>query len=89
MKGKRMLRKIDELGRVVIPVEVRRALGIEEREPLEIHVSNDSIIITKFAKRCVLCSNTEGVSEFHDKGICATCRSELSGRSSGVGEAKG
>lgn len=49
MKSTGMVRKVDELGRVVIPIELRRSLGISEKDPLEIFVEEDKIVLTKYA----------------------------------------
>lgn len=55
MKATGIVRKVDELGRVVIPIELRRTLGIGEKDPLEIFVDGEEIILRKYEPCCVLC----------------------------------
>ena len=79
MKSTGIVRKVDELGRVVIPIELRRTLGINEKDALEIYVENDRIILKKYepANACVFCGNEEKISLFHGKNICTNCKQEL------------
>lgn len=48
MKSTGIVRKLDELGRITLPIELRRTLGVEERDPLEIFVDEDKIVLTKY-----------------------------------------
>jgi transcriptional pleiotropic regulator of transition state genes len=73
-----MVRKIDDLGRIVIPAETRRLFSIREGDELAISVDEDSIIIRKLEATCVFCGSTKDVSPFKGRGVCAVCRSELS-----------
>ncbi len=73
MKSTGIVRKVDELGRVVIPIELRRTLGIAVKDSLEIYVDGDKIILKKYEPACVFCSSEEGVSQFKGKNICKTC----------------
>jgi len=75
MKSTGIVRKLDNLGRVVIPMEIRRTMEIEERDGLEIFVENDRIILMKYkpSYECVFCGNPEDVSEFKGKSICKDC----------------
>ncbi|MGE5559073.1 MAG: AbrB/MazE/SpoVT family DNA-binding domain-containing protein [Bacillota bacterium] len=73
MKSTGMVRKVDELGRIVIPVEIRRTLGIDIKDPLEIYVDDGSIIAKKYEPACIFCGNAEGVKAFKGKNICAGC----------------
>ena len=79
MKSTGIVRKVDELGRVVIPIELRRTLGINEKDALEIYVENDRIILRKYepATACVFCGSEEKLSLFHSKNICTSCKHEL------------
>lgn len=77
MKSTGIVRKVDDLGRVVLPVELRRSLGIEERDPLEIYVQDDKIILRKSSAKCIFCGSEENVTNYKDKGICQSCRSNL------------
>ena len=73
-----VFRKVDQLGRIVLPVELRRNLDItEERDSLEVFVDNDKIILKKYAPSCVFCSNAGNVFSFKGKNICMECLDEL------------
>lgn len=77
MKSTGITRKVDDLGRVVLPVELRRTLGIGERDPLEIYVEEDKIILRKPSITCVFCGSEEHVTDFRGKGICRQCITSL------------
>ncbi|MCQ2418974.1 MAG: AbrB/MazE/SpoVT family DNA-binding domain-containing protein [Clostridia bacterium] len=77
MKGTGIIRKVDELGRIVLPIELRRTLEIGEKDALEILVDGQNIILRKFAPCCVFCGNTERLLDFKGKRICAACLKEL------------
>lgn len=72
-----MVRKIDDLGRVVIPAETRRLFNIHEGDELEIGVENGSIVLRKLQATCVFCGSTEDVGEFLGRGICSVCRGKV------------
>jgi transcriptional pleiotropic regulator of transition state genes len=73
MKSTGIVRKVDELGRVVIPIELRRTLQIEEKDALEIYVDGERIILKKYEPACIFCGNAEGIKVFKDKNICQEC----------------
>lgn len=73
MKATGMVRKVDELGRVVLPIELRRTMGIEEKDPVEIFVDGDRIILKKYEPACVFCGNASEVQHFHGKMVCSEC----------------
>ncbi len=77
MKATGIVRKVDELGRIVLPIELRRTLGIAEKDPLEIYVSGDTIVLKKYQNACIFCDGTHDVSNFKGKNICAKCLQEL------------
>jgi transcriptional pleiotropic regulator of transition state genes len=77
MKATGIVRKVDELGRVVIPKETRKVNGWNEFTPLEIYTEGDSIIMRKYQPACIFCDSTEEVTEFMGKKICSNCRKEL------------
>ncbi|NLG84999.1 MAG: AbrB/MazE/SpoVT family DNA-binding domain-containing protein [Firmicutes bacterium] len=77
MKSTGIVRKVDELGRVVIPIELRRTLQIEERDALEIYVDGEKIILKKYEPACIFCGNAEGVRSFKEKNICRECLEEM------------
>ena len=73
MKSTGIVRKVDELGRVVIPIELRNKLGIQERDPIEIYVDGTSIVLKKYQSSCIFCGNTKNLVEYKDKLICNKC----------------
>jgi len=77
MKSTGIVRKVDELGRIVLPIELRRTLDIGEKETLEIYVDEDQIILKKYAPACVFCGESHGVETFRGKNVCAACLREL------------
>ena len=81
MKTTGSIRNIDELGRLVLPKELRRHFGIEYDTAVEITSEDDKIVIRKFNPRCVFCNGTgEGAPlvEFNGKKVCAECRAKIS-----------
>lgn len=70
-------RKIDDLGRIVIPAETRKLFNIREGDHLFISVEGGSIVIRKMTDTCTFCGTDVKVKQFRDKGICASCRSQL------------
>ena len=79
MKSTGIVRHIDELGRVVVPKEIRKKLGIENTDPVEIYVDGDKIILTKYHPVCHFCGSIEELTEFKGKKVCSACVSELRG----------
>lgn len=73
-----VIRKIDDLGRIVVPAETRRLFDIREGDELAITVEGDAIVIRKLVASCVFCGTREEVASFRGRGVCATCRRELS-----------
>jgi transcriptional pleiotropic regulator of transition state genes len=72
-----MVRKIDDLGRIVLPAETRRLFNIHEGDQLEISVENGAIALRKLEATCVFCGSTEDVGEFLGRGICGVCRGKV------------
>ena len=72
-----IVRKIDDLGRIVVPAETRRLFNIHEGDQLAITVEGDAIVIRKLEASCVFCDTTEQVKPFKGRGVCVTCRREL------------
>jgi transcriptional pleiotropic regulator of transition state genes len=79
MKSTGMVRKVDELGRIVIPIELRRTLNIGEKDGLEIFVEGDTIILKKYEPACVFCGQAKNVRNLKGKNVCPKCISEISG----------
>ncbi len=77
MKATGILRKIDGLGRIVIPMEIRNKLEIAENDPLEIHVEGSSIVLRKYEPDCTFCGSSRNVIEYKGKNVCEKCISEL------------
>lgn len=79
MKSTGIVRKVDELGRVVLPIELRNTLTIAPRDAVEIYTEGDSIVLRKYEPACTFCGSSESITEFHGKNICANCMDELKG----------
>lgn len=77
MKSTGIVRKVDELGRVVIPIELRRTLEIAEKDSLEIYVDGEQIILKKYAPACIFCGQAKNVKQFKGKNICPGCLKDL------------
>ena len=77
MKATGIVRKVDELGRVVLPIELRRTLDIAEKDALEIYVEGSNIILKKYEPACIFCGNARDVVDYKGKNICSNCLKEL------------
>ena len=77
MKSTGIVRKVDELGRIVLPVELRRTLDIVEKDALEIYVEGNTIILKKYEPACIFCGDARDVIDYKGKNICAACRLDL------------
>lgn len=73
MKATGIVRKVDELGRVVLPIELRRTYGIDIKDPIEIFVDGDTIILKKHQETCYICNSTKNLKQFKGKNICLEC----------------
>ena len=80
MKATGIVRKVDELGRIVLPIELRRTLDIAERDPLEIYVDGSSIILNKYQPACIFCGDSRDIVSYKGKNICNVCLSDLNGK---------
>lgn len=78
MKSTGIIRKVDELGRVVIPIELRNKFEISEKDPIEIYVDGSSIILKKYESNCIFCGNSKNLSTYKDKLICKKCLEDIS-----------
>jgi transcriptional pleiotropic regulator of transition state genes len=74
-----MARKIDDLGRIVIPAETRRLFNIREGDQLAISIEGSNIVLRKLESTCTFCGSTDHVASFKGKGVCTGCRHQLSG----------
>ena len=77
MKSTGMLRKVDELGRIVLPAEIRQSMDIQIKDLLEIFVEGNNIILKKYCPGCTFCGGMDGVVMFQDKRVCAECLEKL------------
>ena len=77
MKSTGIVRHIDELGRIVVPKELRRKLGIANTDPVEIYCEDDKIILKKYDPVCHFCGSTQSLTQFKEKNICSSCINEL------------
>jgi len=68
-----IVRRVDDLGRIVLPMELRRTLGINVRDPMSISVDGERIIVAKHQDSCVLCGTTEDTVRVKDRAICRGC----------------
>ncbi len=76
MKSTGVVRSIDNLGRIVIPSEIRQSMDIQVKDPLEIFTENDRIILQKYQSTCIFCKNP-GETEFNGKKICSACLEQI------------
>lgn len=79
MKATGIVRKVDELGRIVLPIELRRTMGIEVKDPLEIFVNGQSIILKKYNPSCIFCGSADNVMPYKERMVCSDCMDELAG----------
>ena len=77
MKATGIVRKVDELGRIVLPIELRRTLNIDIKDPLEIYVDGESIMLKKYQPACVFCGSSDDIRQIKGKNVCAACIKEL------------
>lgn len=77
MKATGIVRPVDELGRVVLPKELRRVMNINQKDGMEIFVENDKIILRKYQPTCVFCDTMDNVINFKGKMACKTCIKDL------------
>ena len=77
MKSTGMVRKVDELGRIVLPAEIRKSMDINIRDALEIFTDDGRIILQKYQPSCIFCSDADNVVYFGDKRVCRACLEKL------------
>ena len=77
MKATGIVRKVDELGRVVLPVEMRRTMNIDEQDSMEIYVEGNTVMLKKYEPDCIFCGETKNVTQFRGKNVCRKCLKEL------------
>ena len=77
MKSTGIVRRVDELGRIVLPMELRRTLGIDVKDALEIFVDGNQIVLNKYEPACIFCNSANDIVNFKGKNICRQCLKEL------------
>jgi transcriptional pleiotropic regulator of transition state genes len=77
VKSTGVVRRVDELGRIVIPIELRRTLDIAEKDALEIYVDGELIILKKYQPACIFCGDARDVVNYRGKNICNSCLQQL------------
>lgn len=77
MKATGIVRKVDELGRIVLPKELRRTLGIGEKDPMEIYTDGKGIILRKYAPGCAFCGSVNGIRYIHGMLVCNICANNM------------
>lgn len=77
MKAIGIVRKVDQLGRVVLPKELRKSMDIKTEDPMEIFVEDGNIVLRKYEPICVFCGNTGNITTFKEKNICSECMKNL------------
>lgn len=77
MKSTGIVRKIDNLGRVVLPIELRKTFGIHNEDPIEIFTDENYIMLKRYQPACIFCGEARDVIEFEGKIICSACLKKL------------
>lgn len=77
MKSTGIVRKVDELGRIVLPIELRRTLDIAEKDAIEIYVDGSSVILKKYEPTCIFCGDAKNIVSYKGKNVCSCCMKDL------------
>lgn len=78
MKSTGIVRSLDNMGRLVLPIELRKTLQIKEKDPIEIFTEGNTIILRKYAPCCTFCQSSENLVTFHGQNVCSKCIKKLS-----------
>ena len=73
MKSTGIVRKVDEQGRIVLPIELRRTLDLGERDELEIYLDDDKVVLKKYEPACIFCGSGFGLGTYQGKNVCMEC----------------
>ncbi len=73
MKSTGVVRKVDELGRIVLPIEIRKVLDIKQKDAIEIFTDDDKIVLQKYQPSCIFCNSTDDIVYFAGKRVCSAC----------------
>ena len=77
MKSTEIVRKVDDLGRIVLPIELRRMLDISVRDELEIFMEGDRVVLQKYVPACIFCGSSQDLTVFRNKNVCGECARKL------------
>lgn len=77
MKSTGIVRKIDALGRIVLPIELRKHMDIATGDDIEIFVEGNTIVLEKYSPTCIFCGNKEALADYEGKCVCKNCREKL------------
>lgn len=77
MKATGIIRKVDEVGRLVIPKELRNVMDFKEGDPIEIFTDNETIVLKKYAPFCVFCGSSQSILNYSGKNICSECAKNI------------
>lgn len=77
MKATGIVRRVDELGRVVIPIELRNKFDINVKDPIEIFVDGNSIVLKKYEPNCIFCGSAKDLINYNDKLVCKKCAEKI------------
>jgi transcriptional pleiotropic regulator of transition state genes len=72
-----IIRHLDELGRIVIPIEIRKRFGLTEKDPLEIFIKDETILLSRPRESCVFCGRSRAIEEHRGRAVCHRCIAEL------------
>lgn len=78
MKSTGIVRRVDDLGRIVLPMELRKILDIEPRDSLEIFMEGDNVVLRKYEPQCIFCGQAGDTEPFKMKNVCKNCVKEIS-----------
>ncbi len=78
MKSTGIVRSLDNMGRLVLPIELRKTLQIKERDPIEIFTEGNTIVLRKYAPCCTFCQSSENLVSFRGQNVCSKCIKKLS-----------
>ncbi len=77
MKATGIVRQLDQLGRIVIPKELRTTFDLNEKDPIEIYVEGNDIILRKYQPACIFCNEATDIVQYQGKNVCRSCLEKL------------
>ena len=77
MKSTGVVLKVDELGIIVLPIEIRKTLDIQQKDAVEIFIDEDKIVLQKYQPACIFCNNIDNIVYFNGKRICSACLEKM------------